>query len=80
MTLSQTKRRQSRNKLGDGGDQAKLIVGIVIGLILAAAVVGLVYWVYMKKSKQGSWKTGEKESGTSEESKKLEENNHKAEV
>lgn len=26
--------------------------------------------------RQGSWKTGEKEVGTSEESKKLEENNH----
>lgn len=26
--------------------------------------------------RQGSWKTGEKETGTSEESKKLEENNH----
>ncbi|KAJ8275968.1 hypothetical protein COCON_G00077200 [Conger conger] len=65
---------------GDGDDQAKLIVGIVVGLILAAAVMGLVYWVYMKKTRQGSWKTGEKESGTSEESKKLEENNHKADV
>ncbi|XP_036381487.1 CD166 antigen homolog A isoform X2 [Megalops cyprinoides] len=64
----------------EGDDQAKLIVGIVVGLLLAAAVVGVVYWIYMKKSKQGSWKTGEKESGTSEESKKLEENNHKADV
>ncbi|MBN3323207.1 C166A protein, partial [Atractosteus spatula] len=64
----------------DTNDQAKLIVGIVVGLILAALVVGLVYWLYMKKSKQGSWKTGEKEAGTSEESKKLEENNHKVEV
>ncbi|XP_061074222.1 CD166 antigen homolog isoform X2 [Conger conger] len=63
----------------DSGDQAKLIVGIVVGLLLAALVVGLVYWIYMKKSKQGMWKTGE-EAGTSEESKKLEENNHKAEA
>ena len=59
----------------DGGDQAKLIVGIVVGLIIAAAVVALVYWLYMKR-RQGTWKTGEKETGTSEESKKLEENNH----
>ncbi|XP_056140889.1 CD166 antigen homolog A [Lampris incognitus] len=57
-------------------DQAKLIVGIVVGLLIAAAVVGLIYWLYMKNSRQGSWKTNEKEMGTSEESKKLEENNH----
>ncbi|XP_028277473.1 CD166 antigen homolog A [Parambassis ranga] len=60
----------------DSPDQAKLIVGVVAGLIIAAAVVGLIYWLYMKNSRQGSWKTGEKEVGTSEESKKLEENNH----
>lgn len=57
-------------------DQAKLIVGVVAGLLIVAAVVGLIYWLYMKNSRQGSWKTGEKETGTSEESKKLEENNH----
>ncbi|KAE8288115.1 CD166 antigen-like protein A Activated leukocyte cell adhesion molecule A DM-GRASP-like protein [Larimichthys crocea] len=60
----------------DSDDQAKLIVGVVAGLLIAAAVVGLIYWLYMKNSRQGSWKTGEKEVGTSEESKKLEENNH----
>ncbi|KAM6983477.1 CD166 antigen homolog A [Tautogolabrus adspersus] len=60
----------------DSGDQAKLIGGIVAGLIIAAAVVGLIYWLYMKNSRQGSWKTGEKEMGTPEESKKLDENNH----
>ncbi|KAL2095407.1 hypothetical protein ACEWY4_010126 [Coilia grayii] len=64
----------------NGNDQAKLIVGIVVGLILAAAIVGLIYWLYMKNSRQGSWKTREKEMGTSEEEKKLEENNHKADV
>ncbi|XP_072569806.1 CD166 antigen homolog A isoform X1 [Paramormyrops kingsleyae] len=58
----------------DADDQAKLIVGVVVGLLLAAGVVGLLYWIYIKKSKRGSWKTGEKESGTSEESRKLEEN------
>ncbi|XP_048124848.1 CD166 antigen homolog A isoform X2 [Alosa alosa] len=63
-----------------GNDQAKLIVGIVVGLILAAAIVGLIYWLYMKNSRQGSWKTREKEMGTSEEEKKLEENNHKPDV
>ncbi|XP_051539673.1 CD166 antigen homolog A isoform X2 [Myxocyprinus asiaticus] len=64
----------------DGAEQAKLIVGVVVGLFLATALVGLIYWLYIKKSRQGSWKTGEKEMGTSEESKKLEENNHKADV
>ncbi|XP_044078800.1 CD166 antigen homolog A isoform X2 [Siniperca chuatsi] len=79
-----------RNKLGedvmtinvssgsqeDSEDQAKLIVGVVAGLLIVAAMVGLIYWLYMKNSRQGSWKTGEKELGTFEESKKLEENNH----
>ncbi|XP_031733328.1 CD166 antigen homolog isoform X1 [Anarrhichthys ocellatus] len=57
-------------------DQAKLIVGVVAGLLIAAGLLGLIYWLYMKNARQGSWKTGEKEVGTSEESKKLEENNH----
>ncbi|KAK7120583.1 hypothetical protein R3I94_020550 [Phoxinus phoxinus] len=64
----------------DGTEQAKVIVGVVVGLLLAAALVGLIYWLYIKKTRQGTWKTGEKEAGTSEESKKLEENNHKADV
>ncbi|XP_068456908.1 CD166 antigen homolog A isoform X2 [Clinocottus analis] len=60
----------------DSEDQAKLIVGVVAGLLIGAALLGLIYWLYMKNARQGSWKTGEKEVGTSEESKKLEENNH----
>ncbi|XP_029027792.1 CD166 antigen homolog isoform X2 [Betta splendens] len=64
----------------DDSDQTKLVVGVVVGLLVATVVIGLVYWVYMKKSKQGSWKTGEKEDGSSEEEKKLEENSQKAEV
>ncbi|XP_042298906.1 CD166 antigen-like [Sceloporus undulatus] len=32
-------------------DQAKLIVGIVVGLLLAALVAGVAYWIYVKKSK-----------------------------
>lgn len=59
----------------DSGDQANLIVGVVVGLLIAAAVVGLIYWLYVK-NRQGSWKTGEKDNGTPEENKKLEENNH----
>uniref|UniRef100_A0A8C7JKG7 Activated leukocyte cell adhesion molecule a n=1 Tax=Oncorhynchus kisutch TaxID=8019 RepID=A0A8C7JKG7_ONCKI len=57
----------------DSSDQALLIVFIVVGLIIAAALVGLFYWLYIMKSRRGTWKTGEKEAGTSEESKKLEE-------
>lgn len=59
----------------EGDDQAKLIVGVVVGLLVTAALVGGIYWIYMK-NRQGTWKTNEKEVGTSEESKKLEENNH----
>lgn len=69
-------KNEGREPSEDSQDQAKLIVGVVAGLIIAAAVVGLIYWIYMKNSRQGSWKTGEKEVGTSEESKKLDENNH----
>uniref|UniRef100_A0A673ATK2 Activated leukocyte cell adhesion molecule a n=1 Tax=Sphaeramia orbicularis TaxID=375764 RepID=A0A673ATK2_9TELE len=68
--------KERKDPLEDSDDQAKLIVGVVAGLLIAAAVVGLIYWLYMKNSRQGSWKTNEKEVGTSEESKKLEENNH----
>uniref|UniRef100_UPI0037E81F25 CD166 antigen homolog A-like isoform X2 n=1 Tax=Semicossyphus pulcher TaxID=241346 RepID=UPI0037E81F25 len=68
----------------DDSDQTKLVVGVVVGLLVATIVIGLAYWVYMKKSKQGSWKTGEIENGSSEEEKKLEEkveeNSQKAEV
>ncbi|KAI4814551.1 hypothetical protein KUCAC02_003742, partial [Chaenocephalus aceratus] len=75
--------RRKRKKKGskeESEDQSKLIVGGVAGLLIAAAVVGLVYWLYMKNSRQGSWKTGEKEVGTSEESKKLEENQPRFEL
>lgn len=37
--------------LEDSDDQAKLIVGVVAGLLIAAAVVGLIYWLYMKNSR-----------------------------
>ncbi|XP_019114866.1 CD166 antigen homolog isoform X2 [Larimichthys crocea] len=68
----------------DDSDQTKVVVGVVVGLLVATLVIGLAYFLYMKKSKQGSWKTGEKENGSSEEEKKLEEkveeNSQKAEV
>lgn len=67
---------EGRESPEDSQDQARLIAGVVAGLIVAAALVGLIYWLYIKNSRQGSWKTGEKGVGTCEESKKLEENNH----
>ncbi|KAL7847560.1 hypothetical protein AOLI_G00222780 [Acnodon oligacanthus] len=70
---------KEKQDLPEDEDKAKLIVGVVVGLIVAAAVVGIIYWLYMKR-RQGSWKTGEKEMGTSEESKKLEENSHRQDV
>ncbi|KAM7412942.1 hypothetical protein PAMA_020367 [Pampus argenteus] len=76
--------RMHKQDQPDDNDQTKLIVGLVVGLLIAAMVIGVAYWLYMKKSKQGSWKTGEKENGSSEEEKKLEEkveeNSQKAEV
>ncbi|XP_029375784.1 CD166 antigen homolog A [Echeneis naucrates] len=68
--------KEERGFQEDSEDQAKLIVGIVAGLLIAAAVMGLIYWLYMKNSRQGSWKTGEKDDRTSEESQRLEENHH----
>uniref|UniRef100_H0VN48 CD166 antigen n=1 Tax=Cavia porcellus TaxID=10141 RepID=H0VN48_CAVPO len=67
---------ENREKVND---QAKLIVGIVVGLLLAALVAGIVYWLYMKKSKTAS-KHVNKDLGNIEENKKLEENNHKTEA
>ncbi|ELW67910.1 CD166 antigen, partial [Tupaia chinensis] len=67
---------ENREKVND---QAKLIVGIVVGLLLAALVAGVVYWLYMKKSKTAS-KHVNKDLGNMEENKKLEENNHKTEA
>ncbi|XP_037533496.1 CD166 antigen homolog A [Nematolebias whitei] len=72
--------RMDKQDTAKDGDQTQLVVGVVVGLLIAAVVIGLAYWIYMKKSKQGSWKTGEKENGSSEEEKKLEENSQKAEV
>lgn len=57
-------------------DQAPVIVGVIVGLIIAVGLAGLIYWLYRKNSRQGSWETGEKGVGTPEESKRLEENNH----
>lgn len=76
--------RMDKRDQSEDSDQTKLVVGVVVALLLATLVIGVAYWVYTKKSKQGSWKTGEKESGSSEEEKKLEEkveeNSQKAEV
>ncbi|NP_001092128.1 CD166 antigen homolog A [Takifugu rubripes] len=60
----------------DSEDQSKVIVGVVVGLLIVAALMGIIYWFYMKNYRRGSWKTGEKDMATSEEIKKLEENSH----
>ncbi|KAM3875134.1 CD166 antigen homolog A-like [Diretmus argenteus] len=76
--------RMDKQDQSDDSEQTKLVVGVVVGLLLATVIIGVAYWLYMKKSKQGSWKTGETENGSSEEEKKLEEkveeNSQKAEV
>ncbi|CAK6963537.1 CD166 antigen homolog A-like [Scomber scombrus] len=76
--------RMDKQDQPDDNDKTKLVVGVVAGLLIATLVIAVAYWIYMKKSKQGSWKTGEKEDGSSEEEKKLEEkveeNSQKAEV
>lgn len=76
--------RMDKQDQSEDSDQTRLVVGVIVGLLIATLVIGLAYWVYSKKSKQGSWKTGEKECGSSEEEKKLEEkveeNSQKAEV
>uniref|UniRef100_A0AAY4AID4 Ig-like domain-containing protein n=1 Tax=Denticeps clupeoides TaxID=299321 RepID=A0AAY4AID4_9TELE len=51
----------------DGADA----VGAVVGLILCALTLAVIYWIYWTKSSQGSWRTGE--NGTTEEKRKLEE-------
>ncbi|XP_061683505.1 CD166 antigen homolog A-like isoform X2 [Syngnathoides biaculeatus] len=76
--------RMDKRDQSDDADQTKLVVGVVVALLIAVMVFGLAYGIYQKKSKQGSWKTGEKENGSSEEERKLEEkveeNSQKAEV
>uniref|UniRef100_A0ACB8FH33 Uncharacterized protein n=1 Tax=Sphaerodactylus townsendi TaxID=933632 RepID=A0ACB8FH33_9SAUR len=42
---------RNNNNRENVNDQAKLIVGIVVGLLLAALVAGVAYWLYVKKSK-----------------------------
>lgn len=32
-------------------DQSKLIVGVVAGLLIGAALLGLIYWLYMKNAR-----------------------------
>ncbi|KAG8587229.1 hypothetical protein GDO81_005607 [Engystomops pustulosus] len=70
---------EPNDRSGESNDHAKLIVGIVVGLLLAALVAGLAYWIYSKRSSPASKHVG-KELGNTEENKKLEENNHKLEA
>lgn len=35
----------------EDGNQTKMVVGVVVGLLVATVVIGMAYWVYMKKAK-----------------------------
>ena len=35
----------------DDSDKIKLVVGVVVGLMLATIIIGLSCWIYMKRSK-----------------------------
>ena len=35
----------------EDSDQTKVVVGVVVGLLVAALVIGLAYWLYVKRSK-----------------------------
>lgn len=37
----------------DSEDQSKVIVGVVVGLLIVAGLIGLIYWLYMKNSRYG---------------------------
>ncbi|KYO22528.1 CD166 antigen [Alligator mississippiensis] len=56
ITFPETDEAEDRNddNTEKVNDQAKLIVGIVVGLLLVALIAGIVYWLYMKKSKTAS--------------------------
>ncbi|XP_027029777.2 activated leukocyte cell adhesion molecule b isoform X2 [Tachysurus fulvidraco] len=72
-TLPEDSTVDKREQTEDSKEKTHVVLGVVIGLIVAAVILGLAYWVYMKRTREGTWKTGEKENGTVEESKKLEE-------
>lgn len=35
----------------EDSSQTKMVVGVVVGLLVATVVIGMAYWVYMKKAK-----------------------------
>ncbi|XP_062872865.1 activated leukocyte cell adhesion molecule b [Trichomycterus rosablanca] len=72
-TISDDVTMDKREQAEESGNSTQVAVGVVLGLLLAALLVGLAYWIYMKRTREGSWRTEEKENGTLEESKKLEE-------
>lgn len=41
----------------DWEDQSEVIVGVVVGLLIAAALMGLIYWLYMKNSRYEEMKS-----------------------
>uniref|UniRef100_UPI00398E6225 CD166 antigen homolog A n=1 Tax=Pristiophorus japonicus TaxID=55135 RepID=UPI00398E6225 len=67
---------KNKNDVSKGGDQAKVIVGVIVGLLIAAVITGVVYWLYKRKSPTSKSKTNER--GTADEIKKINkgDNNH----
>lgn len=41
----------SSDSQDESEDQSKVIVGVVVGLLVAAGLMGLIYWLYMKNSR-----------------------------
>lgn len=35
----------------EDSNQTKMVVGVIVGLLVAIVVIGIAYWVYMKKAK-----------------------------
>ncbi|XP_051870176.1 CD166 antigen-like [Pristis pectinata] len=62
---------KNKSNKHNSGNQAKVTVGIIIGLLIAAVIAGMIYWLYKKKSKTN-------ERGTADEFKKINkgDNNH----
>nr|XP_055052289.1 activated leukocyte cell adhesion molecule b [Misgurnus anguillicaudatus] len=78
-TIADAVQMDKQDQTDEYGDQTAMVIGIIIGVLLALLAIALAYWLYLKKYRQGTWKTGEKEDGSAEESKKLEES-QKADV
>ncbi|XP_078088213.1 CD166 antigen-like [Mustelus asterias] len=75
-TVNLTANSNNKSDSSKGNDQAKVIVGVIVGLLITAVIAGVVYWLYKKKSPTSKTKTNER--GTADEIKKINkgDNNH----